>query len=1124
MNPKTVKRVNSFHSNLLKKAAFTLALTAVTLPVAFAQDATTQHLHGPELRQAIERASKMPPAQIGKTSGAIVPFRIDLGNVTNEKWVSIGPFGSLVAGDALTNRSNGALGLVGSVVAGRAFGAAYDPRNSLIYYVATAGGGLWRNNAATAPALTSPWTPLGDGFSSLTTYCVAVNPFNSKMVVTGTGDGIQRSINGGNTFVQVGTEIVFPVKRLLFDTNGPVVTAGGANSVDTASRVYVTNPKYIDNPNRIYATSVDGIWVSDDLGNTWNNDATPATPESDPRPGSNPPQTRPIGEEWNDIEISLPNADPKAPAVDANDVTNEKGFRYMYATSRRGGLYRSLDRGASWQRLNNTPLIYNPTRESQPFFDPYAGNYGIDVAVSATDRKTLFIMDSNGNFSDGKIFVSKDAGNSWTEISGNYPVAEGTSNNWSRAGYSFGMLAIPTLLPDEKFNSIAVDAVLGATFRSYSTEFTSATRDDDPKDPVPPIDLTPLYPGRDWVNVGTTHVDQHGFAYTPQLAEQVLAVNDGGVYRLTYDSASRRWFFSGNSLNSRLAATEFYGAAFHPNQGLAVLGGTINNGATRSQGATNWSVVPVVNSAFTTTQLNDELNALAVPPAFISNRPPLAQLEVLETFTPSTYIGSTAYDRNNGQVQYMMEHTTGRIYVTQNSWARGWEITPNRTFRLPSGVELRLNGTTPITLFQQVNGQDTGPATNWDGETRKPEGILATDRFAANQMYTGGYYLWRYDLQRGDPPRANPANIDRGTWRRVGSTQLATPETVNGNQEEDYITAIAIAEGGNRLYVGTRLGRLWMNRFGLQTDGATPIPNLNGAWISLNNATLPSRLDPTPQTQIRRPITAISINPRQQQSTSDILVGVAGAGIFRCANTRGASFLFTDQSGKGIDGSRPITALPVDDITCIARDTVTRGPGGSTGDEDNSWFVGTPIGVYSTNNQGTTWANATKPLGLPQVPVVALDVNATTGFMSIATQGRGAWRFNLGAATETIAPPQLAIKFALSRNGATIYGNITVENSGGQAQNVQIVGLSTTNQPTTTPAGATLQVGTRAAVNAASIAPSSLGAIGNGPSSSRSTTITWPGSAGRTGEVVTLKISGTYMGGTFTQSVRTRLP
>jgi hypothetical protein len=54
-------------------------------------------------------------------------------------------------------------------------------------------------------------------------------------------------------------------------------------------------------------------------------------------------------------------------------------------------------------------------------------------------------------------------------------------------------------------------------------------------------------------------------------------------------------------------------------------------------------------------------------------------------------------------------------------------------------------------------------------------------------------------------------------------------------------------------------------------------------------------------------------------------------------------------------------------------------------------YVGNDAGVFVSGDNGATWANATAPLGLPNVQVNKLVSNFATGELTAFTFGRGAW-------------------------------------------------------------------------------------------------------------------------------------
>jgi fibronectin type 3 domain-containing protein len=208
-----------------------------------------------------------------------------------------------------------------------------------------------------------------------------------------------------------------------------------------------------------------------------------------------------------------------------------------------------------------------------------------------------------------------------------------------------------------------------------------------------------------------------------------------------------------------------------------------------------------------------------------------------------------------------------------------------------------------------------------------------------NLLYAGTNYLWRRD------------DTTSGWTSHLGSQELATPGG------KGYVTYIAVAPGdSNRIYTGSSDGNVWMT-----TDAG-------GTWTQINTGTtsLPNRW-----------ITSIAVHPT---NPSSILVGVSGTGtghLWRCADTlAGGSRTWTDVS-SGASG------LPDIPLNTVAIDP--RYP-------DQAYYAGTDVGLFVTTDSGGTWANATTPLGLPNVQVNDLQVVPGTNYLMAATYGRGMWR------------------------------------------------------------------------------------------------------------------------------------
>src|SRR5437588_1695879 len=256
-----------------------------------------------------------------------------------------------------------------ALTSGRIIDLAVDPRDARVWYVATAGGGVWKTtNAGTN------FTPIFDDQKSFSIGCVTVDPHDSLVVWVGSGennsqrsvsmgDGVYKSVDGGRSWTNVGLAKSEHIGKIVVDprdsnvvyvaAQGPLWAPGGDRglykttdggkgwmpaltiSENTGVTDVVLDPT---NPDILYAsayqrrrhvfTLIDGgpesaIYKSTDAGATWNK-VTSGLPSVD------------IGR----IGLAISPADPTVvyAAVEAADG--------------KGGIFRSSDKGANWERRN----------------------------------------------------------------------------------------------------------------------------------------------------------------------------------------------------------------------------------------------------------------------------------------------------------------------------------------------------------------------------------------------------------------------------------------------------------------------------------------------------------------------------------------------------------------------------------------------------------------------------------------------------------------------------------------------------------------------------------------------------------------------------------------------------
>jgi photosystem II stability/assembly factor-like uncharacterized protein len=244
------------------------------------------------------------------------------------------------------------------------------------------------------------------------TYTVFVHPRDPSLVFAGTADGVYRSTDHGATF-----------KRAKFPDQGVEVWS------------YLADPA---DPSRLLAGgSPVSIFRSDDMGESWTRLPDPRMPYRGKSPfacrvmrfARNPNSTQEIfaalevggvmrsidgGESWSDCSdplVQMSIDEPRLRSMIVSD-TDAEGMLDAHAIcmspadpgsvilALRMGLFRSTDRGASWQDMRVDR------------FSPFT--YGRDIKVSPQDPNTLYAcLSVAASSKDGALFRSQDSGKTW---------------------------------------------------------------------------------------------------------------------------------------------------------------------------------------------------------------------------------------------------------------------------------------------------------------------------------------------------------------------------------------------------------------------------------------------------------------------------------------------------------------------------------------------------------------------------------------------------------------------------------------------------------------------------------------------------------------------------------------
>jgi photosystem II stability/assembly factor-like uncharacterized protein len=285
-----------------------------------------------------------------------------------------------------------------------------EPGNPSVVYIGAADGGIWKTSDGG-----TNWAPIFDGENVSAVGALAMAPSAHDVVWAGTGepwlirpyytmgDGVYKSTDAGRTWQHMGLDKTGHIARIIVDPRD-------------ANNVYVCA---IGEAFR--AQHERGVFRTSDGGTTWQqvlavNDATGcselAMDPSDSKtlyagmwqleihrwnlnsggPSSGVYVTRDGGATWAKIAgHGLPAADYPLGKVAVGVAPNNPNRVYALVQDLRPGLYRSDDRGASWQLVNQA----HETAERSPYYTRFT--------ISPDDQNLLY-------FPSVSFTMSRDGG------------------------------------------------------------------------------------------------------------------------------------------------------------------------------------------------------------------------------------------------------------------------------------------------------------------------------------------------------------------------------------------------------------------------------------------------------------------------------------------------------------------------------------------------------------------------------------------------------------------------------------------------------------------------------------------------------------------------------------------
>jgi photosystem II stability/assembly factor-like uncharacterized protein len=299
-----------------------------------------------------------------------------------------------------------------ALTSGRIIDLAVDPRDARVWYIATAGGGVWKTtNAGTS------FTPIFDDQKSFSIGCVTVDPHDSLVVWVGSGennsqrsvsmgDGVYKSVDGGKSWKNVGLEKSEHISKIIVDPRD-------------------SNVVYVAAQGPLWAPGGDrGLYKTTDGGKTWKGVLTisentgvtdvvldPSNPDIlyasayqrrrqvftliDGGPESAIHKSTDGGKSWTKLKEGLPKEDMGRIGLAIAPHNPKIVYATIESTRKAGGFFVSKDGGSSWKKAND-------------YSAPGAQYYG-EIFVDPNDDDRIYSADV-------WVRVTDDGGKTWRKL------------------------------------------------------------------------------------------------------------------------------------------------------------------------------------------------------------------------------------------------------------------------------------------------------------------------------------------------------------------------------------------------------------------------------------------------------------------------------------------------------------------------------------------------------------------------------------------------------------------------------------------------------------------------------------------------------------------------------------
>ena len=303
------------------------------------------------------------------------------------------------------------------------------PNNENVWYVATGSSGVWKTeNAGTT------WTPIFDTQTSYSTGCITLDPSNPEIVWLGTGenvggrhvaygDGVYRSADGGKTWKNMGLKKSEHISEIIVHPDnsnvvwvaaqGPLWTKGGERGLYKTTDGGTTWKRVLGDAEWTGVTDImiDPRNPSILYAATWDRHRTVAALMGG-GPGTGLYRSDDGGEHWTQLTQGLPKSNLGKIGIAISPQNPDVVYAAIELDRTKGAVYRSSNRGASWDKMSNTvsggtgPHYYQELYASPHDFDRlYLMN--VRVLTSGDGGKTFVQLKEEEKHSDNHALVFK---------------------------------------------------------------------------------------------------------------------------------------------------------------------------------------------------------------------------------------------------------------------------------------------------------------------------------------------------------------------------------------------------------------------------------------------------------------------------------------------------------------------------------------------------------------------------------------------------------------------------------------------------------------------------------------------------------------------------------------------